>query len=83
MRKIVSCAIAVSILASVPAQAGEVTGNGKSTPIRDYIASSICSFSGLNDDPEEDGLFIQTFGWVMRFFGVPPGTPGQTCRGNR
>jgi len=35
------------ILAS-PAFAGEVTGNGKSTPIRDRIAA-ICSYSGLED----------------------------------
>jgi hypothetical protein len=42
------------------ALAGEVTGNGKETPIgaatpEDPHAASICSFSGQNDDPNEPG----------------------------
>lgn len=35
--------------------AGEITGNGKPTPINDFNASSICSFSGQNDDPTGGG----------------------------
>jgi hypothetical protein len=35
--------------------AGEITGKGKLTPINSYRAGSICSFSGLNDDPTGGG----------------------------
>jgi hypothetical protein len=38
-----------------PAFAGEITGNGKPTPIKSYRAGSICSFSGQNDDPTGGG----------------------------
>jgi len=37
------------------ALAGEVTGKGNPTPIDGYRAGSICSFSGLNDDPTGGG----------------------------
>ena len=37
------------------ASAGEITGNGKPTPINQYRAGSICSFSGQNDDPTGGG----------------------------
>lgn len=37
------------------AMAGEITGNGKLTPINSYRAGSICSFSGQNDDPTGGG----------------------------
>jgi len=50
--------------------AGEVTGNGKPTPINQYRAGSICSFSGQNDDPNEPGLFnggrVQSFGDIVQ-----------------
>lgn len=50
--------------------AGEVTGNGKATPISEYRAGSICSFSGQNDDPNEPGLFsdgrVQSFGDIVQ-----------------
>ena len=50
------------------ALAGEVTGNGKETPIgaapeTDPHASSICSFLGQNDDPEEPGAEGRTQSW--------------------
>jgi len=44
----------IGVLAG-PALAGEVTGNGKPTPINDFNANSICSFSGQNDDPTGGG----------------------------
>jgi hypothetical protein len=51
------------------ALAGEVTGNGKPTPINQYQAGSICSFSGQNDDPNQPGLFndgrVQSFGDIV------------------
>lgn len=43
------------------ASAGEITGTGESTPIRDHVAASICSFSGL-DDADDDG-FDRTQSW--------------------
>lgn len=53
------------------AMAGEVTGgpNPKPTPINDYVARSICSFSGQNDDPTSTELFdggrVQSFGDIV------------------
>jgi hypothetical protein len=54
------CAAAVMGLGGNAALAGEVNGNGKNTPIgaapdNDQHASSICSFSGLNDEYYRDG----------------------------
>jgi hypothetical protein len=55
MRKLIAAtALAVTVIgAGGTAFAGEVTGgpNPKPTPIKDHTASSICSFSGQNDDP--------------------------------
>lgn len=77
--------------------AGEVNGNGGSTPVQEYRAGSICSFSGLNDDPNEPGADgrTQTFGGeLQRFAEIYPGGvrglandgiiktgPGTECRG--
>lgn len=62
---------AVMVLATgATAFAGEVTGNGKATPVAEYRAGSICSFSGQNDDPNEPGLFndgrVQSFGDIVK-----------------
>lgn len=50
--------------------AGEVTGNGKATPIAEYRAGSICAFSGQNDDPNQPGEFedgrVQSFGDIVQ-----------------
>lgn len=35
--------------------AGEVTGTGKPTPVKEGVAKSICAFSGLNDRVEGEG----------------------------
>jgi hypothetical protein len=43
----------LSLAGTGTALAGEVTGKGKPTPIGDFRAGSICSFSGQNDDPNE------------------------------
>ena len=55
---------------AAPAFAGEVTGKGKSTPIADFQAGSICSFSGQNDDPDSEILFdggrVQSFGDIVK-----------------
>src|SRR4051812_43100170 len=70
--------------------AGEVNGNGKPTPINSYRAGSICSFSGLNDDPtgggnpEEAGK-IQNWGVIPKegkqFLTSIGENPGSACRG--
>jgi hypothetical protein len=71
-RAIVGAALAaVTVgLMGAPALAGEVTGNGKLTPINSYQAGSICSFSGQNDDPNQEGMFedgrVQSFGDIVQ-----------------
>ncbi|HYI74420.1 MAG TPA: hypothetical protein VEW90_04050 [Gaiellaceae bacterium] len=90
------CAVALAALSAGPALAGEVTGgkNPKETPIgaapeNDPHASSICSFSGQNDDPEEPGFGGRVQSWgqdvknAVHAGAAPPGgVPGQACRGN-
>jgi hypothetical protein len=44
------CALLVAGLGAGTASAGELTGNGKVTGARTH-ASSICAYSGQNDDP--------------------------------
>lgn len=57
-------------LGSSAAIAGEVTGKGDPTPVQTYRAGSICSFSGLNDNPDDPALFeggrVQSFGDVIQ-----------------
>lgn len=73
MRKpLASAAFAAALIVAMggAASAGEITGNGKPTPIEDFRAGSICSFSGQNDDPTgggdpfEDGR-TQNWGHVL------------------
>lgn len=67
----VTAVVAVSLLFGSPAYAGEITGNGNPTPIKSQQefpdapagpAASACAFSGLNDDPSEDGNRTQSWG---------------------
>ena len=62
-------AAAMVLATAGAASAGEITGNGKPTPIRER-AGSICAFSGQNDDPDEPGLFndgrVQSFGDIVQ-----------------
>jgi hypothetical protein len=90
-------ATAASLALGGTAFAGEDTGNDKRTPISEHRAGSICSFSGLNDDPSEPGSEgkTQTFGGeLQRFAQIYPGGVsslardgiiktghGQECRG--
>ena len=58
MRKpLAAAALAAAFLVATggAASAGEITGNGKTTPINGFRAGSICSFSGQNDDPTGGG----------------------------
>ena len=68
------------VVISSPAWAGEVNGKGDPTPVQGRIASSICSFSGLDDD----GSGIQSYGQIVRALGVPNPfpSPGAACNGN-
>jgi hypothetical protein len=76
----------VAIMGATSAFAGEITGNGKDTPIRDR-ANSECAFSGL-DDADDDG-FGRTQSWgqipkadrdFLRSIGVAPET---LCNGHK
>lgn len=85
IRRKIGAAFALAVLAS-PALAGEITGNGSYTPVHYYTASSICSFSGYNDTPGQDGFGrVQAYGMLVKAFGgFSPGFeyhPGQACRG--
>ena len=77
------------LLVPTGAYAGEITGNGKDTGMREH-AKSACGFSGLEDD-EGSPLRTQTPHAVWLGpqgpppDGVaypPPGTPGKECNPN-
>lgn len=77
---------ATTLCLAAPAMAGEVNGNGDSTPIRDGVASSICAFSGLNDDGLGPSSQVQAWGALVasvrgagNVVGHP--SPGIACRG--
>jgi hypothetical protein len=77
------CAAAVAGLSTGSALAGEITGNGKSTPIRSGVAASECAFSGL-DDPDADVFtHTQSFGQLVSMFGPMGGVPGVACNPTR
>jgi hypothetical protein len=65
---------ALSITSVGAAFAGEVTGNGKPTPIKTRgVAASACAFSGV-----EDGLMLIGFGPMGPIFELVPSGPGRT-----
>jgi len=73
MRKpVLSAVLAAGLVVAMggTAFAGEITGNGKPTPIESFRAGSICSFSGQNDDPNSteqfDGGRVQSFGDIVQ-----------------
>lgn len=76
------CAAALVALSAGPAAAGP-KGQVERGPEH---ANSICSFSGLNDDPDDpdDGGRVQSYGQIVRAGGkaeVP--SPGLLCNGHR
>jgi hypothetical protein len=93
---VATCSHAIMGLSAGAAFAGEVTGNGKPTAGPDH-ASSICVFSGQNDDPgapiltfypspsqpNGPGGRTQNYGQDVRYGLLSPAvfTPGTTCRG--
>lgn len=83
MQKQLKWLAVVTLALSTPAIAGEVTGRGEDTPIRSGVASSICAFSGQNDDGAGPNSQVQAYGAFIAAFG--PGhfpSPGIACRGN-
>jgi len=53
-----TASLALMAMAPAAALAGERAGNGQPTPIHHHVASSECSFSGLEDqDLDHDGDF--------------------------
>lgn len=90
---VASCAVAVVALGAGSAFAGEVTGNGKLTPIGaapddgPQHAASICSFSGQNDGEPPPGRVVagvQNWGQeadrdFLRSIGF---APGDSCNGH-
>jgi len=80
---------------SIPAQAGEITGNGMDIEIN---GRSECAFSGYNDldgDPRDPGWISQSYGQNVRLTPLDPSTldpnaevpfvpiPGFACNPNR
>ena len=84
MKALNKCMAATAVMLASPASAGEVTGNGKVTPIESSgVASSVCAYSGLNDDGAGPNSHIQSYGMFVRALGGPVlPNPGDTCRGN-
>ncbi len=87
-----SAALLVALSAS-SVLAGEVTGNGKPTPINDYVMNSICAFSGQNDGnppPGRTAAHVQNWGQIPKatrdFITANPGPeaahPSSGCNGH-
>jgi len=69
--------------------AGEITGNGKITPIKEGQANSICSFSGQNDGEPPAGRtaeHVQNWGQLPKDvrddFATTGEHPGDACNGH-
>ncbi len=74
-KQILGIAVAATLFvgSATTALAGEVTGNGGSTPVQGYVAASLCAFSGLEDHPIAPGT-TQTPAIV-----AGTGIPGVAC----
>lgn len=83
---VLAAAAALVGVGVAPASAGEVTGNGKSTPIRGYVAASICAFSGLDDPDDDDFGRTQNWGQIPKELRAELAGmgehPGQACNGS-
>jgi hypothetical protein len=94
MLAVVACTVAVAALGAGSAFAGEVTGNGKPTPIgaapdEAPHASSICSFSGQNDGeppPGRTAAHVQSWGQIPKevrdAIAAEGSHPGDSCNGH-
>jgi hypothetical protein len=83
LTRLAGCAAALALVSFSPAMAGENNGLGIETGAPTH-ASSICAFSGLNDDPGVAPFGrVQSWGWTMRFFDLIARffNPGDSCQG--
>ena len=69
--------------------AGEVTGNGKPTPVNGYVMKSICAFSGQNDGnppPGRTAAHVQSWGQIPKAtrdaMALEGFHPGDACNGH-
>ena len=65
-RNIILGVLTAVAMTAAPAQAGEITGNGKDIARN---GQSACSFSGLNDTPDGLWLPIGQGGFAVRLMG--------------
>ncbi len=84
-----STAMLIASMTAGAVLAGEITGNGKSTPINGYRANSICSFSGYNDGDPPAGrtaAHVQSWGQISKverdFLSTVGAHPGDACNGH-
>jgi hypothetical protein len=94
MRKLILALVTGLVAAAIAtgtAFAGEVTGNGKDTPIRDGVAKSECAFSGLDEafsGPDDPDAFTHAQSWGQlskddRAFLASIGLhPSEACNGH-
>ena len=90
-RAIAALVVALSVvsMSGGTAFAGERGGNGEATPINEYRANSICSFSGLDDmdflEPVQPGV-VQNWGSIPKdfreFLASVGAHPGEACNGS-
>src|SRR4051812_43452095 len=93
---LIACMAAATLVSAPSAFAGEATGNfgrtGKTTPISNFVASSICSFSGqyperFLDPSDPDFQPGRTQSWrqipkTARDTFPPEMPPGRACNGH-
>lgn len=77
------CTAAATGLVASPASAQGQTERGPEH------ANSLCSYSGLNDDPAEDGMRVQSYGALVAAGWIDPSavksgppSPGFFCNGH-
>ena len=81
-------ALVMGVTSASAAFAGEVTGNGDPTAVREH-ANSICAFSGLNDGeppPGRTAPHVQSWGQLPKadrdFLATVGAHPGDACNGH-
>ena len=93
---VIACMAAATLISAPSAFAGEATGNfattGKTTPIAEFDAASICSFSGQNperfldaSDPDFEPGRTQSWGQIpksVRDAFPAEMHPGNACNGH-
>lgn len=87
----VPAALAAVVLAAPGASAAKGDGPQGQTEMGPQNSNSICSYSGLNDDPDHptEGGQVQSYGQIIRHPDITPQmmrehgeSPGQLCNGH-